>query len=230
MTKEEKMKRLLDAQDNPEAFTEEELQAMLEDNNLRETADLLSRLKQAYIGEEAKEIDVEAEWLRFLENDELRMKREEFATAHPTAKPHSSFFTLHSSFQKIAAAFIGVLMLSGIAYATIHIISNSRSQKTEVQDTIAVAHKASAPAVRQTSHEGLTLCEPKTFENVPLKDIAAELGSVYHVTIEVKNAETAALRLYYPWNPQMPLQQVIEELNRFEKVHLTLTNDTLIIE
>ena len=72
--------------------------------------------------------------------------------------------------------------------------------------------------------------EPKTFENVPLKDIAAEMGSAYHVTIEVKNVETAALRLYYPWNPQMPLGQVVEELNRFEKVHLTLTNDTLIIE
>ena len=29
MTQEEKMKRLLDAQDHPETFTEEELQAML---------------------------------------------------------------------------------------------------------------------------------------------------------------------------------------------------------
>jgi len=72
--------------------------------------------------------------------------------------------------------------------------------------------------------------EPKTFENVPLKDITAELASFYHIAIEVRNAETAVLRLYYPWNPQMPLRQVVEELNRFEKVHLTLTSDTLIIE
>ena len=72
--------------------------------------------------------------------------------------------------------------------------------------------------------------EPKTFENVPLKDIATELASFYHINIETRTAETAALRLYYPWNPQMPLRQVVEELNRFEKVHLTLTNDTLIIE
>jgi len=131
---------------------------------------------------------------------------------------------------QIAALFIGVLMLSGIAYAAIHIISNSHSQKTEVQDTTVIVHKTSAPAVRQSSQESLTLCEPKTFENVPLKDIAVELASAYRITIEIRNAETAALRLYYPWNPQMPLQQVVEELNRFEKVHLTLNGDTLIIE
>ena len=235
MTQEEKMKRLLDAQDNPEAFTEEELQAMLAEDDLRESAELQAKLKQAYIGEETEEIDVEEEWLKFLENEELRMKSEEFltpegmseqarrSTAHPTAKSHSSF-------QKIAASFIGLLMLSGIAYAAIHIVSNSRSQQVEVQDTTA-RNQGDRSLDSEQNHGPVPLIpEPKTFENVPLKDIAAELAKVYHVTIEVKNAETAALRLYYPWNPQMPLQQVVEELNRFEKVHLTLTNDTLIIE
>jgi hypothetical protein len=131
---------------------------------------------------------------------------------------------------QIAAAFIGLLMLSGITYAAIHIVSSSRSQQAEVQDTTAVTHKGPAPAVKFASHEVLPPCEPKTFENVPLKDIATELASIYHINIKTRNTETAALRLYYPWNPQMPLGQVVEELNRFEKVHLTLTNDTLIIE
>ena len=205
MTQEEKMKRLLDAQDTPETFTEEALQAMLAEDDLRESAELMARLKQAYIGKEAEEIDVEAEWQRFAPQKARRWPLQ------------------------IAASFIGLLMLSGIAYAAIHFVSNSRSEQT-VQDTTAVAHKVSDPAVRQTSHEGLTLCEPKTFENVPLKNIVAELAEAHHLTVEVRDAETAALRLYYPWNPQMPLLQVVEELNRFEKVQLTLTNDTLIIE
>lgn len=206
MTQEEKMKRLLDAQDNPETFTEEALQAMLAEDDLRESAELMARLKQAYIGEGAEDIDVEAEWQRFA-----------------SQKPKRWSF-------RVAASFIGLLMLSGIAFAAIHIVSNSRPQQAVSQDTTAVAHKVSDPAVRQTSHEGLTLCEPKTFENTPLKDIAAELAEAHHLTVEVRNAESAALRLYYPWNPQMSLLQVVEELNRFEKVQLTLTNDTLIIE
>ena len=209
MTQEEKMRRLLDAQDHPETFTDEELQAMLKEDDLRETAELMARLKQAYIGKETEDIDVDAEWQRF-------------ASQKPK---HRSW-----GWMQIAAAFIGLLMLSGITYAAIHIVSSNRSQQAEVQDTTAVAHRGSAPAARLASHEGPTSCEPKTFENVPLKDIATELVSFYHINIETRNAATAALRLYYPWNPQMPLRQVVEELNRFEKVNLTLTNDTLIIE
>ena len=171
-------------------------------------------LKQMYAQEE-ETIDtsdiIDEEWQKF--------ESEHFAPKH------------HSwGWMQIAAAFIGLLMLSGIAYATIHIVSSSHSQQTEVQDTTAIANKVSAPAVRQTAHEDQIPIEPKTFENIPLKDIAAELAKAYHISLEIRNDETAALRLYYPWNPQMSLQQVVEELNRFEKVQLTLTNDKLIIE
>ena len=209
MTQEEKLKRLLDAQDNPEAYTEEELQTMLDEDDLRESAELMARLKQAYIGEETEQIDVEAEWQRF-------------ASQKPKRWP-----------LRIAASFIGLLMLSGIAYATIHIVSNGHSQQAEAQDATGRNQgdrllDSDGKAVDQGPVP--LIPEPKTFENTPLKDIVAELAEAYHLTVEVRNAETAALRLYYPWNPQMPLQQVVDELNRFEKVHLTLTNDTLIIE
>lgn len=201
------MKRLLDAQDHPETFTEEELQAMLKEDDLRESAELMARLKQAYIGKETEDIDVDAEW-------------QHFASQKPKRRSWS--------WMQIAAAFIGLLMLSGIAYAAIHIVSSSRSQQ-------AVENQGDRSLDSVQNHGPVPLIlhsipEPKTFENVPLKDITAELASFYHIAIEVRNAETAVLRLYYPWNPQMPLRQVVEELNRFEKVNLTLTNDTLIIE
>ena len=207
MTQEEKMKRLLEAQDHPETFTEEELQAMLKEDDLRESAELMARLKQAYIGKETEDIDVDAEWQRF-------------ASQKPKRRSWG--------WMQIAAAFIGLLMLSGITYAAIHIVSSSRSQQ-------AVENQGDRSLDSVQNHGPVPLIlhpipEPKTFENVPLKDITAELASFYHIAIEVRNDETAALRLYYPWNPQMPLQQVVEELNRFEKVNLTLTNDTLIIE
>ena len=207
MTQEEKMKRLLDAQDHPETFTEEELQAMLKEDDLRESAALMARLKQTYIGKETEDIDVDAEWQRF-------------ASQKPKRRSWG--------WMQIAAAFIGLLMLSGITYAAIHLVSSSRSQQ-------AVENQGDRTLDSVQNHGPVPLIlnsipEPKTFENVPLKDITAELASFYHIAIEVRNAETAVLRLYYPWNPQMPLRQVVEELNRFEKVHLTLTSDTLIIE
>lgn len=210
MTQEEKMKRLLDAQDHPETFTEEELQAMLKEDDLRESAELMARLKQAYIGKETEDIDVDAEWQRF-------------ASQKPKRRSWG--------WMQIAAAFIGLLMLSGITYAAIHIVSSSRSQQAEVQASRNQGDRSLDSDGKAVDQGPVPLIpEPKTFENVPLKDITAELASFYHIATEVRDAETAALRLYYPWNPQMPLRQVVDELNRFEKVHLTLTNDTLIIE
>ena len=206
MTQEEKMKRLLDAQDHPETFTEEELQAMLKEDELRETAELMARLKQAYIGKETEDIDVDAEWQRFASQNPKRWSL------------------------RIAASFIGLLMLSGIAYATIHIISSSRSQQADVQNTTAGNQGDRSLDSGRNQGPAPLIPEPKTFENVPLKDITAELASFYHIAIVVRNDETAALRLYYQWNPQMPLKQVVEELNRFERVNLTFTSDTLIIK
>lgn len=166
-------------------------------------------LKQMYAQEE-ETIDtsdiIDEEWQKF--------ESEHFAPKHRSW-----------GWMQIAAAFIGVLMLSGITYAAVQMVRHTQEQAWNQGDR---SLDSDGKAVDQGPVP--LIPEPKTFENVPLKDIAAEMGSAYHVTIEVKNAETAALRLYYPWNPQMPLKQVVEELNRFEKVHLTLTSDTLIIE
>ncbi|MBQ9231733.1 MAG: DUF4974 domain-containing protein [Prevotella sp.] len=130
---------------------------------------------------------------------------------------------------QIAALFIGVLMLSGIAYAAFYTIRQAQGQEgTEVRGHETISDPdTSRIYVATTYTENPSV---KTFENVPLKDITTKLAEVYHITVAIRSDETAALRLYYPWNPQMPLQQVVEELNRFEKVHLTLINDTLIIE
>ena len=101
-------------------------------------------LKQMYAQEE-ETIDtsdiIDEEWQKF--------ESEHFAPKHRSW-----------DWMQIAAAFIGLLMLSGIAYATIHIVSNSHSQQTEVQDTTAIANKVYEPAVRRTAHEEQTPIEP----------------------------------------------------------------------
>ena len=72
--------------------------------------------------------------------------------------------------------------------------------------------------------------KPMVFKNTPLKDIVQEIANYHQLSVVVNNNEAAALRLYYPWNPQMPAEQVIGELNRFEKVNLAIKDNQLIIE
>ncbi len=131
---------------------------------------------------------------------------------------------------QIAAAIVGVLMLSGITYAAIHYAANhiQAMNQEEIQET---PQDASRHPITKTGHQdSVQTADIIVFDNKPLLFIAEELARNYHLSVKVKNSKTAALRLYYPWNPQMPPEQIVNELNRFDKVKLTIENHSIIIE
>jgi len=201
------MKRLLDAQDHPETFTEEELQAMLKENDLRESAELMARLKQAYIGKETEDIDVDAEWQRF-------------ASQKPKRRSWS--------WMQIAAAFIGLLMLSGIAYAAVQIVSNIESKPK-----VAITNrKPDVKKVKKTYgiEAAPTKQEAIIYNNVELQQIMQYIAYGYNVKVEFKNKAARTLRFYLQWEADDTLQEIIDKINHFEKVHLTLHKETIIIE
>ncbi|MBR3471561.1 MAG: DUF4974 domain-containing protein [Prevotella sp.] len=197
MKKEEKLKRLLEMQESPERFTEEEIRQLMSDDDCRSFYQQMVRAADALHAQEGGVSSVE------------RVK----------ARPYL----------KIAASVVGVLMLSGITLAAFHFASSS--SPNDAIPAVETTQTDSQTVVRQdAAKDTAVVASPKTFENVALKDIVNELAACHHLTVEVKNSASAALRLYYPWNPQMPLQQVVEELNRFEKVQLTVKENTIVIE
>ena len=126
---------------------------------------------------------------------------------------------------KIAAMFVGILLLSGITFAAVHIL---RSQETGVgsQTTkaTAISHHPSL-----TSHlsDSDTI---RTFENAELQQILGELADHYHLEVDYRNEQARHVRLYTKWNTAAPLSQMVERLNNFEKVSIRQTNDHIIAE
>lgn len=197
MKKEEKLKRLLEMQESPERFTEEEIRQLMSDDDCRSFYQQMVRAADALHAQEDGVSSVES----------------------VTARPYF----------KIAASVVGVLMLSGITLAAFHFASSS--SPNDNTPAVETTQTDSQTVVRQdAAKDTAVVASPKTFENVALKDIVNELAASHHLTVEVKNSASAALRLYYPWNHQMPLLQVVEELNRFEKVQLTVKENTIVIE
>ena len=90
--------RVLHMIEHPEGYSEEEVQEILKDDECRETYELLVSLDNAYTGE----IDPDTE-------QALR----EFESSHNISRGWN--------WRKIAAIFIGVLIISGITYAAISI-------------------------------------------------------------------------------------------------------------
>ena len=198
--KEEKLERLLKIQEHPENYAEEEIRQLMADDECRQ---LYEQMVHAA--------------------DEYELNDKEVTSIHPAVKTEYRF-------KNIAAILIGVLMLSGIAYAAFHYVYMNRTDETNVPTQMATSSMDQEQTVEDIRQDSSITVKPTVFKNTPLKDIVQEIANYHQLSVVVNNHEAAALRLYYPWNPQMPAEQVIGELNRFEKVNLAIKDNQLIIE
>ena len=152
---------------------------------------------------------------------------QEWKNSEDTTKSHSSFL-FNSPWRKIAAVFIGVLILSGIAYAALHISSNTGS-KPKVAVT---QRKPNVKKVKKTHGFAMapTKKAPVIYNNVELQQIMQYIADGYGVKVAFKNEAARTLRFYLQWDSNDTLQDIIDRINHFEKVHLTLSDETITIE
>ena len=126
---------------------------------------------------------------------------------------------------RIAAIFIGVLLLSGISFAAYRLMvsgGKSQAQKVEMSDS---PQQAASPQQVITEPNAV-----RTFENTELQQILQELSDYYHVEVEFRNEQSRHIRLYTKWDTTAPLHQMIERLNGVEKVSIRLTDNQIIAE
>ena len=125
-TSEENIKQLLEMLDNPSAYSEQEISDIINrDDETREAYRLMVAAKQGYRRKNtSEEADAEAAWQRLSNRLDVRAD-----------KPSSS-----GILYKIAASFIVILMLSGIALAAYHTIS-SRKTAEEIADSLAIVNE-----------------------------------------------------------------------------------------
>ena len=129
---------------------------------------------------------------------------------------------------QVAASIVGVLMLSGIAYATInHFIMEDEKPKMAVTE-----RKPDVRKVRDAHGVAMvpTKKAPVIFNNVELQQIMQYVADGYGVKVEFKNMAARTIRFYLQWEADDTLQEIIDKINHFEKVHLTLNEETITID
>ena len=145
----------------------------------------------------------------------------QFQKAHIVAKSTTTWY-------KIAAMFIGILMLSGIAYAA---ISHFIKMEDKPQVTLT-ERKPDIKKMEKTYGAEMTPTKkvPVIFNNVELQQIMQYVADGYSVKVEFKNNATRTIRFYLQWEADDTLQEIIDKINHFEKVHLTLNEDIITIQ
>lgn len=205
-----------------------------------ESNDKLERLlRQMYVEEEDMDTSsiVDEEWAKFEaehfgENEKLRKEENEKLRKEENEKMRSpisrSLRLSFSKYQKIAAMFVGVLMLSGIVYATVHLITRS-SQTAEEEQTMQSVQPSTLHPQPSTPADS-TQMNPVVFENSELCTILSEMAMFYEYDIVYRNEEVKHVRLYFTWNKTKPIDDVVETFNKFERFHINRENQQLIVE
>lgn len=220
MTKEEKRKIFFDMQDHAEKYSDDEIQKLLKDEEMKDFFCDMSATKRAVIKdnlEVSAQSLTDSEWIKF---------------KHAHIKKNNSH-----NWMKIAATLIGIIFLSGAAFAfAIHIgmIKNPFSAKEPVR---IMQHQATQNGVRtntkikeETVRTDTTNTKSITFDQAELGQIISEMSAYYHVKSKFNNNTTQHIRLYFVWNKQEGLQRNIEILNGFDRINITYENGIIIIE
>ena len=199
----DKLTQVLDAIEHPERYSDEQLQELLSDETCAEYYRLMCDATSAYADtHEESEAEIEAEWQRF--------------AANHTPKVHI--------WRKVAAVFIGFLLVSGLSLAAITYLKSSDEKEVPPTNT------QTAPPLQQPTTSPTPEANTIVFENAELQDILKELASHYGLRTEYRNEEVRHIRLYIKWNKAEEAQVMIEHLNHFEKVNITLDHDLMIVE
>ena len=219
-TTNENIRQLLEMLDHPEAYTEQEIHDIINrDEDTRETYRLMVEAKRGSRSRhDDTPVDVDAAWQRF--NQRLQPKQQ------------------GQGWMKIAASFIGVLLVSGIAFAAIHIVRHyvggdmptppqetqivEANQQVALDDTVKVATTDTiAPKAAM---------EPVVFDNVPLEEMLPKIAAHYEATVTFANDKARQLRFRFVWNPQQDIDQVVSDLNQFESLTVTLKDNQITVE
>ena len=196
----DKIERIIDMTEHPERYSQDELQKMLiEDDEGSRIYKTISEVNAAF----------------GMEKD-VKMKQTSSKTA-------SRFM------QKVAAAIIGICLISGIAYAAV-VIMKKPSAPEETEVVAPAAPKTESSTVADTPVSSSSSPIVKTYEDAPLSEIVSDIARVFSKQHAYRSDKAKTLRLYYRLDTRRGLEKNIEELNTFENINIEINGDTLVVD
>ena len=214
-SKEEKRMMFFDMQEHPDRYTDEQMEALLADGEMKAFFHDMALARMAQQKANPESVDVDEAW-------------SVFAAKHRQAKGNR---------MKIAASIVGVVFLSGVALAAIHsgVFRSSSSEEAVQVKTEQSASRMNA--IRQDSVKTMVAektdsldLKPVVFDNAELGDVVSQLAMFYQVKVEFMNEASRHIRIFFNWDKTKTLQQNIGILNAFDRIQITEEGGTLKVE
>ena len=213
MNKDEKRLMLFDMQEHPDKYTDEQIEHLLADEEVKEFLRYLAIARMAGKKATPKKVDVDKAWKEF-SNGSYRNR------------------------MKIAASIVGIIFLSGVALAAVQNgwLTISTSDKV-VDNKVMTEQIVPSNTLANDSLKAMTVeptdsldMKPVVFDNAELGTILMQMADFYHVKVEYMNANTQHVRLFFNWNKTKTLEQNMELLNAFDRIQIEYADGTLMVK
>ena len=162
--------------------------------------------------------DIDMEWAKF--------EKEVIDASEEKSKMESGKWKVNSNWSR-AAMITGIVMgVSLITLASIYLYSTPQ-EKTEPQET-GSEMAVTVPVQEIIKTDTLTINrEVFKFDNIEMKTIAKKIGDYYGKQIVFENEEAKHVRLYIQIEKTKTIEEVVEFMNNFKKVHLTIEGNSI---
>lgn len=212
MTIEEKRAMFFDMQEHPDKYTDEQIEELLADDDMQTFIHDMAMTKRAILKAHPKQVDIDAEWKKFAYLQAPRQHR----------------------WMKIAAAFIGVIFLSGVALAAVLQLgifrgSSEKEQSLGQNKMEQIIPKDSSRAIPAIQKDTINE-KPVIFENAELGNILMQMTTYYNVKLVFGDESSRHIRLFFNWDKKESLQRNIDLLNGFERINITYKDNTITVE
>lgn len=233
----QKWDMLLDFLEHPEKYSETQKDELLGDEEVNELYQQLVETRQsldfAKSKEKMKMPSIDAEWEKLKEEKQQKEEMRQNAETQQTAK----LFPLWSPMRKVAAV-AAVLVVSGITFAAIHLVTRSHQASDKNKTELVSSRKDSIQQVSAPQKSNLeektdsaSLAQfPLVYENAELQNILTPIAEHFHLQVTYQNESARHIRLFLQLEKNMSLDDIIELLNHFEKVNIRHEGQTLIVE
>ena len=244
----QKWDMLLDFLEHPEKYSETQKDELLGDEEENELYLQLIETRQSLdfgkLKEEMKMPSVDAEWKKLKDEMKLKkkqqkevMKQKDEMKQKEETQQIAKLLPLWSPMRKVAAV-AAVLVVSGITFAAIHLVTRSH-QPSDKNNTELVASRKDS--IQQVSAPQKSNIEEKTdsaslaqlplvYENAELQNILTPIAEHFHLQVTYQNESARHIRLFLQLEKNMSLDDIIELMNHFEKVNIRHEGQTLIVE
>ncbi|MEH2917002.1 DUF4974 domain-containing protein [Segatella copri] len=233
----QKWDMLLDLLEHPEKYSETQKDELLGDEEVNELYQQLVETRQsldfAKSKEKMKMPSIDAEWEKLKEEKQQKEEMNQNAETQQTAK----LFSLWSPMRKVAAV-AAVLVVSGITFAAIHLVTRSHQPSDNSNTELVASQKDSIQQVSapqksniEEKTDSASLAQlPLVYENAELQNILTPIAGHFHLQVTYQNESARHIRLFLQLEKNMSLDDIIELMNHFEKVNIRHEGQTLIVE